>query len=89
MARPGSLAPRRLPSVIGGAGGCEVHLLILIWFPYRRWLLLVILNLSSTIAVGAVLSVIYPTTAITTWANLHCRHLHVEHPRSGNRGPVL
>jgi hypothetical protein len=49
-------------------------LVIAVWFPYVRWSLLVILNLSRTIAVRALLiRVIYPTTAITMWANLHCR----------------
>ncbi len=55
---------------------------IIIWFPYRRWFLLVILDLSATIAVRAILPFIYPATAITTWANLHCQHLHVENPSS-------
>jgi hypothetical protein len=61
-----------LPSVIGGPGG----LAIVVGFPYVRWFLLVMLNLSRTIAVRALLiRVIYPTTAITTWTNLHCEHL--------------
>jgi hypothetical protein len=49
-----------------------LHLVITVWFPYMRWFLLVILNLSRTIAVRALLTrVIYPTTAITIWTNLH------------------
>ena len=48
---------------------------ITVWFPYRRWLLLVILNLPAAIAVGAVLTIIYPATAITMWTDLHCQHL--------------
>jgi hypothetical protein len=40
--------------------------------PYLRWLLLVILNLPATIAVRAVVTIIYPTTAITMWTDLHC-----------------
>jgi hypothetical protein len=40
--------------------------------PYRRWLRLVILDLSCTIAVRTVVTVTDPTTAIATWANLHC-----------------
>jgi hypothetical protein len=59
------------PSVIGGPGGC-LGFIIMIWFPYRRWFLLVILNLSSTIAVRTVLAITYPATAITMWTNLHC-----------------
>jgi hypothetical protein len=61
-----------LPSVIDGPGG---GLVITVWFPYGRWFLLVILDLSATIAVRAVLTIIYPATAITAWANLHCHHL--------------
>jgi hypothetical protein len=53
----------------------EEDLLIGIRFPYRRWLLLIILNLSSTIAVRTVVTVTYPATAIATWANLHCQRL--------------
>jgi hypothetical protein len=49
--------------------------LITVWFPYRRRFLLVILDLSTTIAVRAVLTVIYPATAITMWTNLHSQHL--------------
>jgi hypothetical protein len=47
-------------------------LVITVGFSYRRWFLLVILNLSGTIAVRAVLTIIYPATAVTTLANLHC-----------------
>jgi hypothetical protein len=54
-----------------GRGG----LVITVWFPYRRWFLLVILNLSATITVRAVLTIIYPATAVTTWASLHCQNL--------------
>ena len=43
-----------------------LQLVITVWFPSRRWFLLVIFNLSSTIAFRAVLTVIYPATAITT-----------------------
>ncbi len=56
----------------------EHHLLFLVitvWFPYLRWLLLVILNLPAAIAVRAVLTIIYPATAGTMWTNLHCQHL--------------
>jgi hypothetical protein len=56
----------------GGAG--EHHLffsVITVWFPYRRWLLLVILELPATIAVRAVFTTIYPATAVTMWADLH------------------
>jgi hypothetical protein len=60
---------RRAGRVLG------LHLIIAVWFPYRRWLLLVILNLSNPIAVGAVLTVIYPPTAIATWTNLHWQRL--------------
>jgi hypothetical protein len=48
------------------------HLVIMVWFPYRRGFLLVIFNLSSTIAVRTILAIIYPATAITTWTDLHC-----------------
>jgi len=47
-------------------------LFIRVRFPDRRWLLLVILNLSSTIAVRTVVTVTDPATAIATWANLLC-----------------
>jgi hypothetical protein len=47
--------------------------LIAVWFPYWRRFLLVIFNLSGTIAVRAVFTIIYPTTAITMWTDLHCR----------------
>ena len=49
-----------------------VYLVITVWFPYRRWFLLVILDLTGTVAVWAILTIIYPATAITTWTNLHC-----------------
>jgi hypothetical protein len=49
-----------------------LHLVIRVWFAYRRWFLLIILNLSSAIAVRAVLAITYPATAITMWTNLHC-----------------
>ena len=58
--------------------GREGGLVFTIWFPYRRWLLLVILNLSTTIAVRASLTIIYPAAAITMWTNLHCQAFHVE-----------
>jgi hypothetical protein len=64
-----------LPKVIGAPWG---GLVITVWFPDRRWFLLVILNLSSTIAVRAVLTVIHPPPAVTTWTNFHCQHLHLE-----------
>jgi hypothetical protein len=48
------------------------RLFIRVRFSYRCWLLLVILNLSSTIAVRTVVTVTDPATAIATWANLHC-----------------
>ena len=48
-----------------------LHLFIRVRLPYRRWLRLVILNLSSTIAVRTVVTVTDPATAIATWANLH------------------
>jgi hypothetical protein len=54
---------RMLPRVIDGPGG---GLVIPVWFPYRRWFLLVILDLSATIAFKAVLAIIYPATANTT-----------------------
>jgi hypothetical protein len=47
----------------------------MVWLPYRRGFLLVILNLSSTIAVRTILAIIYPATAITTWTDLHCERL--------------
>ena len=52
-----------------------LHLFIRVRFPYRRWLLLVTLDLSSTIAVRTVVTVTVtdPATAIATWANLHCQ----------------
>jgi hypothetical protein len=59
--------------------GARVHSIIRIWFPYRRWLLLVILNLSSTIAVRTVLTIIYPATAVATWTNLHWRSFMLSH----------
>jgi hypothetical protein len=40
--------PRFLPRVIGGAG---YFLLVTVWLAYRRWFLLVILDLPGTIAV--------------------------------------
>jgi hypothetical protein len=49
-----------------------LHLFIGIRFPYRRWLRLVILDLSCTFAVRTVVTVAYPATAITTRTNLHC-----------------
>jgi hypothetical protein len=52
----------------------EVHLGITVWFSYRRWFLLVILNLSTAIAVRTLL-IMYPTTPITTWTDLHCQRL--------------
>jgi hypothetical protein len=64
-----------LPSVIGAGWVLGFHLVIRVWFPYWRWLLLIILNPSSTIAVRTVLTVIYPATAIATWTNLHCQRL--------------
>jgi hypothetical protein len=72
------MAMRSTPESVGFA---EHHrrpgggLVITVWFSYGRWFLLVILDLSATIAVRAVLTIIYPATAITTWANLHCQHL--------------
>jgi hypothetical protein len=54
-----------------------LHLLITVWFPYRRRFLLVILNLPGAIAVGAVLAVIYPAAAITMWTNLHAAYARV------------
>jgi hypothetical protein len=33
-----------------------VHLVITVWFPYWRWFLLVILDLTGTIAVWAILT---------------------------------
>jgi hypothetical protein len=51
------------------------HLVVTLWFPYRRWFLFVFINLSSTFAVRAVLVIIYPATAISTRTSLHCRHL--------------
>jgi hypothetical protein len=48
---------------------------LFIRFSYRRWLLLVILDLSSTVAVRTVVTVTDPATAIATWANLHCQRL--------------
>jgi hypothetical protein len=78
-----------LPSVIGGPGGRMgfIHLvlgepgniicslIITIWFAYLCWFLLVIFNLSSTVAVRAVVTIAYPATAITMWTDLHCRLL--------------
>jgi hypothetical protein len=52
-----------------------LHLLIGVWFPYRGWLLLIILNLSSTIALRTVLTIAHPPAAITMWTRLHCRLL--------------
>jgi hypothetical protein len=48
------------------------HLVITVWFPYRRRLLLVVLNPSCAIAVGAFLVVIDPAAAVTMRADLHC-----------------
>ena len=48
-----------------------LHLFIRVRFSYRRGLLLVILDLSSAIAVRTVVTVTYPATAVATWANLH------------------
>jgi hypothetical protein len=68
-----------LSSIIGGQGGVlGVHLVITVWFPDQRWFLLVILDLRSTIAVWAILTIIYPATATTMWTNLHCGTFHVE-----------
>jgi hypothetical protein len=52
-----------------------LHLFVRVRFPYRRWLLLVILDLSSTTAVRTVVTVTYLATAVATWANLHCQRL--------------
>jgi hypothetical protein len=52
-----------------------LYLFIRVRFPYRRWLLLVILNLSGTVAFRAVVAVTDPATAIATGANLHCQRL--------------
>jgi hypothetical protein len=49
-----------------------LHLVITVWFSYRRWFLLVILDPSGTIAVRAGFTITYPATAITMWTNLHC-----------------
>jgi hypothetical protein len=53
--------------------GCS--LAVTVWFPYRRWLLVVILNLPGAIALRAVLTIAHPPAAITMWTNLHCRFL--------------
>ena len=51
-------------------------LLIVVGLPYVRWFLLVVINLSRTIAVRALLiRVIYPTTAIAMWTYLHSQYL--------------
>ncbi len=59
-ALPAHLAERhrRAGRVLGG------HLVITVRFPYRRWFLLIILNLSTTITVRAGLTIIYPTTTV-------------------------
>ena len=49
-----------------------LHLFVGVRFPYRRWLLLVILDPSRTIAVRTVVTVTDPATAIATRANLYC-----------------
>jgi len=54
---------------------CGPHLFIGVRFPDRRWLLLIILDSSSTIAVRTIFAVTDPATAIATWANLHCQRL--------------
>ena len=47
---------RMLPSVIGGPDGRRGFIsIVVVRLPYRRWLLLVILDLPGTIAVRAVL----------------------------------
>jgi hypothetical protein len=58
-------------------------LVVAVWFPYLRWFLLVIFNLPTTIAVRAVLAIIYPATAITMWTNLHCQLLSIEPSSAG------
>src|SRR4029077_15380237 len=72
-------------SSAGREGACGFILIVVVWLPYRRWLLLVILNFSSTIAVRAVLPIIYPATAITVWASVHCQLLSIicRHRRAG------
>ena len=52
-----------------------IYLLIGVWFPYRGWLLLIILNLSSAIALRTVLTIAHPPAAITMGTRLHCRLL--------------
>ena len=64
-----------LPSVIGGPGGCLGFITDRGLVPVSALVPLIILNLSSAIAVRAVLTIIYPATAITMWTNLHCQHL--------------
>jgi hypothetical protein len=78
-----------LPSVIGGPAGAwgssvawfqEDQGASSALFSYHRLvpvsaLVLVILNLPAAIAVRAVLTIIYPATAVTMWTNLHCQHL--------------
>jgi hypothetical protein len=48
------------------------------WFPYRRWPLVIIVNLPGPIAFwAAVLAITDPLPAITMRTNLHCRLLLV------------
>ena len=55
------------------------HLVITVWFPYRRWFLLVILNLSSTIAVRAVLTIISQPRPLQRGQTFIANALQVEH----------
>ena len=69
---------RRAEWVLGG------HLVIAVWFPYRRWPLVIIVNLPGPIAFrAAVLVITDPPPAITMRTNLHCRLLLVRPPQTG------
>ena len=76
-------------ALVGGLRVCGFRSFASVWFPYRRWPLVVIVNLPGPIAFrAAVLVITHPPPAITMRTNLHCRLSASEAPtnrwRPGN-----